>query len=189
MSATRASLTLAALACVMLPLAGCSALGIGAASPSESAATSRGTDEAAPVTPASGGSCQAAADTIDRVIAEAQQSAPQLVEDLLAGRSVDPGALIDPVLTSLDAAGSGASDPAVLAAIDDARTEWDGLASDIQGLGTPDLSGIDLGDLGTLGELGNLQSYGEDLSAIVSTRLPALQQTGAALQEACTTTP
>ncbi|UOQ60329.1 hypothetical protein MUN76_15050 [Leucobacter rhizosphaerae] len=177
-----ALITLTALACLALPLAGCSALGIGSPSSSD-AAEPNGAGDAGTT---ANGSCQAAAETIDRVIAEAQQNAPQLIEDLLAGKSIDPGALIEPVFTSLDAAGSGATDPAVIAAIDDARTEWVGLGEDIQGLGTPDLSGIDLGDLGTLGELGNLQTYGEDVSAIVSERLPALQQTGTALQEACT---
>lgn len=181
MSATRRSIALGALVCLTLPLAGCGMLGIGSSSHND---TSGSTTESSA---APGNSCQVAAQTIDRVLAEAQQSAPQLVEDLLAGKTVDPGALIEPVFTSLDAAASGASDPAVAAAIEDARTEWDGLASDVQGLGTPDLSGIDLSDLGSLGELGNLQTYGEDVSAIVSQRLPALQETGQALQEACTT--
>lgn len=178
MPVTRRSLALVALIGIMLPLTACSSLGIG--SGSQDPGSEKTTDAAG-----SSSSCAAAVDTIDGVIAEAQQSAPQLIDDLLSGNSVDPGAFVEPVLTSLDAAGSGASDPAVAKAIEDARVEWDGLATDIQGLGTPDLSGIDLGDLGSLGELGKLQTYGEDLSAIVSTRLPALQETGAALQKAC----
>ena len=180
MLTTRRTLALVALVGVALPLTACSALGTdsGAQDPTSSEkSTSSG----------SSSSCAAAVETIDGVIAEAQQSAPQLIDDLLSGNAVDPGALIEPVLTSLDAAGSGASDPKVSAAIEDARVEWDGLASDIQGLGTPDLSGVDLGNLSSLGELGKLQTYGEDLSAIVSTRLPALQETGEALQKACAT--
>lgn len=180
MLTTRRTLALVVLIGVTLPLAACSALGIDSG---EQDPASKGTSTSA----GSSSSCAAAVDTINGVIAEAQQSAPQLIDDLLSGNSVDPGALIEPVLTSLDAAGSGASDPAVSAAIEDARVEWDGLAKDIQGLGTPDLSGVDLGNLGSLGELGKLQTYGEDLTAIVSTRLPALQETGAALQKACAT--
>lgn len=180
MPAIRRNLALVALIGFALPLTACSSLGAG--SGSEEPASGKTADASG-----SSRSCAAAVDTIHEVMAEAQQSAPQLIDDLLSGNSVDPGAFVEPVLTSLDAAGSGASDPAIAEAIEDARVEWDGLATDIQGLGTPDLSGIDLGDLGSLGELGKLQTYGEDLSAIVSTRLPALQETGAALQKACAT--
>ncbi|QIM17022.1 hypothetical protein G7067_12375 [Leucobacter insecticola] len=146
------------------------------------------------------GSCRVAAEKIDAVIADAQANAPKMIAELITSGKFDAAALVDPVLESLDAAAGTATDPAVIAAIDDARASWNGLAADVQALGAPDLSGLDLGDLGSLGDvkslsdlgslgdlgsLSTLQGYGEELSAIVSARLPELQATGAALQEAC----
>lgn len=135
------------------------------------------------------GSCQVAAETIDTVISDAQTNAPKLLADLITSGNLNAAALVDPVLKSLDAAAETATDPAVTAAIDESRAVWDGLASDLQGLGTPDLSGFSLSDLGSVNSLddlsGGLKGYAESLSTIVSERLPELQATGAALQEAC----
>ncbi|MBL3698580.1 hypothetical protein [Leucobacter luti] len=180
----RGAAAAAALALLMLPLSACSIAipGLpgsgGSSAGSGSGGSGGGTSEAA----ASGSKCQVASAAIDRVTSEAAQSGPQLIADALAGEPVDAGALVDPVIEALDAASASITDPAVLAALGEAQTEWSGLATDIAALGAPDLAGLTSGDLS---KLGALQEYGGELTALFSQRLPALQETGARLQEAC----
>ncbi len=174
----RAVRTAAALALLAIPLSACSlpgSLGLGAESPSSGGSG----------TTASGG-CEAATAEIDRIVADAQASAPQLVEDLLSGKQIDPvGTLVAPVLESLDAAAASTNDSELLAAIAETRGVWEGVAADVSGLPTPDIGGIDLGNLESLGSLGELQQYGTELSRIVTERLPEIQESGAQLQAAC----
>lgn len=127
-----------------------------------------------------------AAETINEVVADARSRAPELIAAMAAGESIDLGAeFVEPAIAALDAAALTGSDPAVLAAIADARVEWEGLAVEVAELGTPDLTGVDLGNLESLGNLGALQEYGTNVTELVGTRLPALQETGKQLQEAC----
>lgn len=105
---------------------------------------------------------------------------------MAAGESVDLGAeFVEPAIAALDSAALAGSDPAVQAAIADARVEWEGLAIEVAELGAPDLTGVDLGNIESLGNLGALQEYGTKVTELVGTRLPALQETGKQLQEAC----
>ena len=127
--------------------------------------------------------CQIANEAIQRVTDEAGQAVPQLVADGLAGQPLDLLALVDPVVEALDAASASITDPAVREALDAARVEWSGFAEDLGALGAPDLSGLGSGDVSAIGEL---RAYGEDVSALYTERLPALQQTGTELQAACT---
>ncbi|RGE24361.1 hypothetical protein [Leucobacter sp. wl10] len=159
-----------------LPLASCAGLTIPGQQPPSSGSSS---------TPGAGGGCQVATEAINQVIADAQAGVPQLIERALSGQSLDAAGIVDPVLQSLDEAARNTTDPAVLKAIDGARAEWDQLAADIQALKAPDLSGIDLGNLGSLSQLGGLQEYGTQLSALFTERLPALQKSGQKLQQAC----
>lgn len=185
---TRTLAAAASVAFLAIPLAGCSLTDlIGASGSSTPGATSTPPTTEKPSTEkpstGAGSKCQVATETIDRVISEAQQGAPQMIADALAGNPINPVGLITPVLESLDAASASITDPAVLSALGEARTEWDGLASDVGALQMPDLSGLSEGDLSAIGDA---QTYGSDLSRLVTERLPALQETGARLQEACT---
>lgn len=170
---TRTAAGVAALALVAIPLSGCaipsfgSGGGSGAAGSTGSGAQSK---------------CQVASEAIQRVTDEAGQEISQLVANGIAGNPVDAGALVDPAIEALDAATASITDPAVLEALDAARGEWSGFAGDLGALALPDLSGLGEGDLSAIGEL---QSYGSEVSALFTKRLPALQQTGQELQEAC----
>lgn len=180
---TRALAATATLAFLAIPLAGCSLTDLVGANGSASSQPSTSPSATAQPDAGAGSKCQIATETIDRVMAEAQNGAPQMIADALAGNPIDPVALITPVLESIDAASASITDPAVLTALGEARTEWDGLASDVGALQLPDLAGLADGDLSALGDA---QAYGSDLSALVGERLPALQESGARLQQACT---
>lgn len=178
---SRTIATAAALMLLTIPLTACSAtgmLGLGGNGASGGSSAEGGSASAGEV----GSKCQVAAATIDGAIAEAKQSAPQLVADMTAGEPLDAGALVTPVMETIETASASITDPAVLTALEEARVEWTGLAGDVTALKAPDLSGLSEGNLGSIGEI---QSYGEELSRLYSERLPALQETGARLQEAC----
>ncbi|GAA1606936.1 hypothetical protein [Leucobacter chromiireducens] len=172
---TRTAAGVATLALVAIPLSGCAipSIGSGGSSAGSAGGTSGGTQS----------TCQVASEAIQRVTDEAGKEISQLVADGIAGNPVDAGALVDPAIEALDAATASITDPAVLTAIDAARVEWSGFAGDLGSLALPDLSGLGEGDLSAIGEL---QSYGSEVSALFTKRLPALQQTGQELQEACT---
>ena len=176
------TLALAALALLALPLSGCSLLGLPTGGNVESGASGSSTEGAAGSAGGAASKCQVASAAIDRVTAEAAQSVPQLIADGIAGNPVDAGSLVDPVIEALDAASASITDPAVLTALGEAQSEWTGLASDIGALGAPDLTGLADGNLAAIGDL---QAYGAELSGLFSERLPALQETGARLQQAC----
>lgn len=157
--------TIIPMSLLLLSLAACS----GASAPEQNS-----TDQASSGSPQN--KCQVATESINEVVEGAQQRIPELI---MSG-SFDPADLVDPILESLDAARADATDSATVAAISDARAEWDGLVTDFQGLTAPDVNNLD-----ALSKLGALKTYGEDLSAIATKRLPALKETGSKLQEAC----
>lgn len=170
----------AALLLLAVPLSACSAsglLGLNGNGSSGGSAAGDGANGSAV-----GSQCQVASAAIDSAIEEAKQSAPQLVAEAIAGEPIDASAIVSPVVESIAAASASITDPAVLTALEEAQAEWTGLAGDITTLRAPDMSGLSEGDLGSLSDL---QAYGEELSRMYSERLPALQETGANLQQAC----
>ncbi|QYM76707.1 hypothetical protein [Leucobacter luti] len=180
----RAHAATAALALLTIALTGCSialpGLPGGSSSGASDSSAGSSTTEKGSGSPSS--QCQLATEAIDRVTAEAQQSAPKLVADALAGEPIDPRSMIETVIAALDAASGSITDPAVLTALDEAQHEWSGFAADVTALGAPDVSGLAAGDLSSLGQL---QEYGGRLAELYTERLPALQESGAQLERAC----
>lgn len=161
---TRNTLAIIPAGLLVLSLAACGSLVSSEPSPTETSSSGSTKNK-----------CFGASDAINQVI----EGAPKRITEILLSGSFDPADLVDPVWESLDAAKAEATNPETLAAIEDVRTEWEGLVTDFEGLTPPD------GELGGLEAIGATKAYADDLTNILSTRLPALRDTTAALKETC----
>ena len=161
-------------------LASCSQIGPGSGPAPEPTTEQEATPSETP-TPSSGADgCALASQRAEELASDLGDRVPDIVNSALKGEAPDLSGIFAEAGSTLDAAAAGASDPAVSAAIADARAEWDGLASDLAGLGGLDLAGA---DLATRAE--RTVDYGTRLTEILGERAPALQRIGEELKAAC----
>ncbi|WP_427870993.1 hypothetical protein [Leucobacter luti] len=159
-------------------LASCSQIGPGSGPAPEPTAEQEATQTPNPGSGADG--CALASQRAEELSSDLRDRVPDIVNSALTGEAPDLSGIFAEAGSTLDAAAAGASDPAVSAAIADARAEWDGLASDLAGLGALDLAGA---DLATRAE--RTVDYGSRLTEILGERAPALQRIGEELKAAC----
>lgn len=161
---SRNTLALIPAGLLVLSLTACSFVGSSEPSPSETSNSSSSKNK-----------CFDASNVIDQVI----EDAPKRIPEILLSGSFDPAELVAPVWESLDAAKSEATNPDTLAAIENVRTEWEGLVTDFEALTPPD------GELGGLEAIGATKTYADDLVNILTTRIPTLRDSTTALKETC----